>query len=92
MLWVFHRTILVPKQVEAANKVAMDGLKKMVYVMEGNWADKLENVLWAIRATPKMLSGETPFCLVYELEAIVQIEIAVLTHRLWCFNSETNNV
>lgn len=69
-------------QVEATNKVVLYGLNKRVDALESNSRNKLKNFLWAIRTTPKKSSGETPLYLVYGLDAVVPVEIAVSTHRL----------
>lgn len=40
---------------------------------------------------PKKSTGETPFCLMYGSEAVDPAEIAVSTHRLRRFSTETKN-
>lgn len=48
-------------------------------------ADKLENVLWIVRTTPKKSTEETPFSWVYGSEAVTLLEIAVASHRVRYF-------
>ncbi|GJZ36241.1 reverse transcriptase domain-containing protein [Tanacetum coccineum] len=54
------------------------------------WVDELPQVLWAHRTTPKSSNGETPFSLVYGLEAVVPIEISVETKRIKEFEARLN--
>lgn len=63
----------------------------MVDALDSNWVDKLENVLSVIRTMPKKLTEETPFHVVYGSEEVSPVEIAVSTHGLQYFNSESNN-
>ncbi|XP_020985456.1 uncharacterized protein LOC110274721 [Arachis duranensis] len=62
-------------QAEAANKVILAGLKKRLQEAKGAWAEELPQVLWAYRTTPQSATGETPFRLVYGVEAMIPIEI-----------------
>ena len=39
------------------------------------WADELPEVLWAYNTTVRSTTGETPFSLGYEYEAMVPVEI-----------------
>ena len=41
------------------------------------WADELPEVLWAYNTTARSTTGETPFSLGYEYEAMVPVEIGV---------------
>ncbi|XP_071728022.1 uncharacterized protein [Rutidosis leptorrhynchoides] len=43
--------------------------------------EELPLVLWAHRTTPKRSNGETPYSLVYGIEAVSPAEIHVLTNR-----------
>ena len=48
---------------------------------KGKWEEKLLRVLWAYKTTKHVLTGETPFSLVYEIEIIISINISIPT--LW---------
>ncbi|XP_071718838.1 uncharacterized protein [Rutidosis leptorrhynchoides] len=48
-------------------------------------------MLWAHRITPKRITGETPFSLVYGTEAVIPAEICVLTQRIMAFDIEANS-
>lgn len=48
-------------QAEAANRVILLGLKRLLDDTKGNWADELPHVLWAYQTTPYYSMGETHF-------------------------------
>ncbi|CAL9223814.1 unnamed protein product, partial [Arabidopsis halleri] len=58
-------------QAEASNKTILSNLKKRLNARKGGWYDELQPVLWAYRTTPRRATGETPFSLVYGMEAVV---------------------
>ncbi|GJT53793.1 reverse transcriptase domain-containing protein [Tanacetum coccineum] len=51
---------------------------------------ELPNVLWAHRTTPKTSNGETPFSLVYGIEAVIPAEIGIPTRRTIQRSDEEN--
>ncbi|KAK8923593.1 hypothetical protein KSP39_PZI019849 [Platanthera zijinensis] len=69
-------------QVEAANKIIVNLLKKKVENLKGNWVEQLPSVLWALRTTPNTATGETPFKLSHGSEAVLPIELEVRTPRV----------
>ncbi|KAG7542873.1 Retrotransposon gag domain [Arabidopsis thaliana x Arabidopsis arenosa] len=64
-------------QAEAANKTILSNLKKRLNHLKGGWYEELQPVLWAYRTTPRRPTGETPFSLVYGMEAVVPAELNV---------------
>jgi len=62
-------------QAEATNKVIMNGLKKRLDSAKGNWAEQLYHVLWSYRTTPHRTTGETPYKLTYDSDAVIPVEI-----------------
>ncbi|KAG7583597.1 Ribonuclease H domain [Arabidopsis suecica] len=64
-------------QAEAANKTILSNLKKRLSHLKGGWYNELQPVLWAYRTTPRRPTGETPFSLVYGIEAVVPAELNV---------------
>ena len=61
-------------QAEVVNKVIVNGLKRRLESAKGNWAEELPNFLWAYRTTQRS-TGETPFSLTYEAEAVIPAEV-----------------
>ncbi|XP_057739875.1 uncharacterized protein LOC130956973 [Arachis stenosperma] len=78
-------------QGEATNKVILAELKKRLQDAKGAWAEELPQVLWAYRTTPQSAIGETPFRLVYGVEAIIPIEISERSPRV-ILHDEIGNI
>jgi len=79
-------------QAEAMNKTIISNLKKKLSEHKGAWFGELQNVLWAIRTTPRRATGETPFALVHGMEAVIPAEIKVpSTRRIWNHPNEAAN-
>ena len=49
------------------------------------------NVLWAYRTTARIPTGETPFRLTYDIEAVIPIEVGETSVRREMFNEECND-
>jgi len=62
-------------QVESANKVILQGLKKRLEVAKGLWVEELPMVMWSYHTTPHSSTQETPFRMVYGLDAMIPIEV-----------------
>ena len=67
-------------QAEAANKSILHDLQKKLDNAKGKWADELHGVLWYLRTTEEIATGEAPFMLAYGSEAILPVELALHTH------------
>ncbi|KAL0457062.1 UNVERIFIED_CONTAM: Gag-Pol polyprotein [Sesamum latifolium] len=77
-------------QVEVTNRILIQGIKRRLERVGGNWAEELTSVLWAYRITPRGSTGETPFSLVYGTEAIIPAELGIPSHRVMNFSEECN--
>ena len=75
-------------QAEAVNKVIVNGLKKRLEDPKGKWVEELPHVLWTYRTTPRKSTGETPFSMTYETEAIIPLENGFPTMRTSTFTSD----
>ncbi|KAK4407918.1 hypothetical protein Sango_0372800 [Sesamum angolense] len=62
-------------QTEVTNRTILQHLKTRLDQAKGNWVDELPGVLWAYRTTSRRSTGESPFNLVYGMEAIIPTEI-----------------
>lgn len=58
---------------------------------KGAWAEELLSVLWAYRMTVRTLTGEMPFALTYESEAIILVEVEMPTFRVQHFDLGSKN-
>ena len=76
---------------EAVNKVIVSGLKKRLDDAKGKWVEELPHVLWMYRTTSRKSTGETPFSLTYEVEAIILLETGFPTIRTSSFNPKDND-
>ncbi|KAL0409759.1 UNVERIFIED_CONTAM: hypothetical protein Sradi_1910300 [Sesamum radiatum] len=72
-------------QVEVTNRILIQGIKRRLERVGENWAEVLTSVLWAYRTTPRGSTGETPFSLVYDTEAIIPAELGIPSHRVMNF-------
>ncbi|XP_070028889.1 uncharacterized protein [Nicotiana sylvestris] len=62
-------------QAESSNKVILNILKKKLEEAKGLWPELLPEVLWAYRTILKTSTGETPYSLVYETDAVIPVEV-----------------
>ncbi|XP_057432184.1 uncharacterized protein LOC130724933 [Lotus japonicus] len=69
-------------QVEAANKVLINLVKKHISQKPRRWHETLSQVLWAYRNSPKEATGVTPFRLTYGHESVLPIEICLQSVRI----------
>jgi hypothetical protein len=61
-------------QVERANSLILDGLKKRLYDKNSKkgskWIDEISSVVWGLRTQPSEATGQSPFFVVYGSEKI----------------------
>jgi len=66
---------------EAFNKTIGKLLKKFISKSQRDWDNKLDECLWAYRTTVTSTKA-TPFFLVYGCEAVLPLEIQILSLRV----------
>ena len=64
-------------QTEVTNRTLLKIIKVKQDNAKGAWPEELPNVLWAYRTTAKTSTGETPFKLTYDIEAVIPIEVGI---------------
>ncbi|KAL0448431.1 UNVERIFIED_CONTAM: hypothetical protein Slati_1399500 [Sesamum latifolium] len=79
-------------QAEVTNRIILQSLKTRLDEAKGNWVEELSGVLWAYRTTPRRSTGESPFSLVYGIEAIVPIKIGEETLRVQQYEPANNGL
>jgi transposase InsO family protein len=66
-------------QVERANGMVLDALKKRLHdtanTKGGKWIKELPNALWELRTQPTKPTGQSPYFLVYDSEAILPADV-----------------
>ncbi|KAK4838778.1 hypothetical protein QYF36_016340 [Acer negundo] len=78
-------------QAKSTNETIINSLKKRLEVEKGKWAEKLPEILWSYRTTPRRSTDKTPFSLVYGSEAVIPIETKLPTARSENPNEEQNS-
>jgi transposase InsO family protein len=74
-------------QVERANGMILEALRKKVFdkskKLTGKWIQKLPYVVWSLQSQPSQaLHGNTPFLMVYGLEAVLPADLIFGAPRL----------
>ncbi|GKD23541.1 reverse transcriptase domain-containing protein [Tanacetum coccineum] len=67
--------------VERANRSLGEGIKARLDERRNDWMGELSHVLWAHRTMIKSSNGETSFSVTYGTEAVIPVEIGMLTRR-----------
>jgi transposase InsO family protein len=66
-------------QVERTNGMVLDALKKRLHdtanTKGGKWIKELPNALWELRTQPTKPTGQSPYFLVYDSEAILPADV-----------------
>ena len=68
------------RTVEAANKNIEKILSKMTQTYR-DWLDRLPYALWGYRTIIRTSIGATPFSLVYRSEAVLLVEVEIISLR-----------
>jgi hypothetical protein len=80
------------RQVEWANRLILQGMKTRIFhdleARGKNWHKELPSVLWALRTNVNRATRDTPFNLVYGVEAVLPPEIYPQSARVAHFNAE----
>ena len=58
---------------------------------KGAWPKELPSILWAYRTTTRTLTGETPFNLTYGIEAVILVEVGLISLRRELFDEQSND-
>ncbi|GKV01291.1 hypothetical protein SLEP1_g13856 [Rubroshorea leprosula] len=76
--------------VESVNKTILEGIKPRLDQLKTKWAYELNNLLWAYRTTSRTATGETPYHLAFDTEAVIPVEIGVPSLRVSHFEPIQN--
>nr|XP_023905140.1 uncharacterized protein LOC112016914 [Quercus suber] len=78
-------------QTEVTNRTLLKIIKTKLDDAKGSCPEELPNVLWAYRTTARTPTGETPFRLIYGIEAVIPVEVGITSIRREVFNEEVND-
>ena len=78
-------------QTEVMSRTLLKIIKAKLDDAKGAWPEELPNVLWAYRTIARTPTGETPFKLTYDIEAVILVEVGVTSIRRKVFNEEDND-
>ena len=78
-------------QVEAVNKVIVNGLKKRLDNGNRRWVEELPYVLWTYRTMPRKSTRETLFSMTYGAEAVILLKMDFPTLKTSSFSLSSNN-
>ncbi|RDY00615.1 Gypsy retrotransposon integrase-like protein 1, partial [Mucuna pruriens] len=65
-------------------------LRRRLEEAKGQWAEELPHVLWSYHNTPHSTTNETPFCITFDTEAMVHVEIGEPSPRTALFEPGRN--
>jgi hypothetical protein len=75
---------------EMTNRMIVNGLKKKVHENQKDWPNMLEEILWAYRTTPQESTQQSPYSLVYGMEAVTPLELVTPSFRIDSYDEERN--
>ena len=74
-------------QVKSANRVLLRGLKRRLEKAKRARAEEVSRIVWAYHTMPQSSTMETPFSLVYGLDAMIAVAVSY-THLTLPTNRE----
>ena len=77
-------------QIEVTNKSLLKIIKTQLEGAKGAWLEELPNVLWAYRTTIRLPTRETPFRLTFGTEAIIPVEVGLMSLRVKTYEDLKN--
>jgi hypothetical protein len=82
-------------QVERANGMILDTLKKRLYrendKAPGRWLKELPTVVWGLRTQPSRNTGASPYFIVYDAEAVLPVDIVFRSSRVKFFDEDRSD-
>ena len=67
---------------EITNRTILEGLSRRIEECKTEWVDLLDDILWAYCTTPREATQETPFSLVFGMEAVTPMELVEASARV----------
>ena len=79
------------RQTEVTNRTLLRLIKSRLVGAKGAWPEELPNVLWAYITMARTPMGETPFNLTYGTEAVIPVEVGLISLRREFFDEQDND-
>lgn len=80
------------EQVEAVNKIILQGLKKKVEHAKARWVELLPEIVWSYHTTVQSTMREILFSLVNGTNAVIPVELSVPSRRVEDFREPESQV
>ena len=77
---------------EVTNRTILQGLTRKVEELQTEWADLLDEILWAYRSTPREATQESPYSLVFGLVAVTPLERVESSLRISEYENDDNEL
>ena len=77
-------------QVEVTNRTLLKIIKTQLEGAKGIWLDELPSILWAYRIIARTPTGETPFQLAYDADAVIPVEVGLTSYRVENYTEDKN--
>ena len=77
-------------QAEVTNRSLLKIIKTWFERANGVWPNELPGVLWVYKTTVRTPTGEIPFKLAYESEAMIPAEVHMANHKVMKYQDEDN--
>ena len=58
---------------------------------KGIWPEELPSILWAYKTTVRTPTGETPFRLTYESEAVIPTKVGLISYKVHNYDESKND-
>ena len=78
-------------QTEVTKRTLLKIIKSRLVGAKGAWPEELPSVLWAYKTTARTPIGETPFNLMYGTEAVIPVEVGLISLRREFFDEQSND-
>ena len=78
-------------QVEVMNRSLLKIIKTRLEGAKGIWLEELSSILWAYKTTARTPTGETPFRLTYESEAIIPAKVRLISYKVHNHDESKND-
>ena len=78
-------------QTEVINQILLKLIKARLEGAKGAWPEELPRVLWTYRTTARTLMGETPFKLIFGIEAVILVEVGMSSLRQKHYDDHSND-